>query len=109
MKQEALTPVAPTDPGGRDSRDQTDGGYDLLSLERLVRDTHEQPDSWRQRSDLCHAYYDGKQLTEDQQRTASYMSSQEGFSVGFSWGFLTGACVSSILFPVIMFLLGAVK
>jgi len=65
--KEALTPVAPTDPGGRDSRDQATGGYDLLSLERLIRDTHEQPGDWRHRTDLCHAYYDGKQLTQQQQ------------------------------------------
>lgn len=70
MKKDSIEPVKPTDPGGANSRDHASGGYDLLSLERVVRDTHEQPQSWRDRSDLCHAYYDGKQMTEAQEALA---------------------------------------
>ena len=65
-----IEPIKPHDAGGRDWRDQAKDGFDLRSLERLVRDCNDQPDRWRRRSDLCHAYYDGKQLDEQQQAWA---------------------------------------
>jgi hypothetical protein len=48
-------------------RDDTQGGYPLESLERLVRDSENQP-AWRDRSDLCYAYVDGRQMTPEQKR-----------------------------------------
>lgn len=62
-----ITPTKPFDAGGVDYRDHTTGGYDLRSLERLVKTCDEQPYNWRLRADVCHAYYDGKQLTPDQE------------------------------------------
>ncbi|CAB4158937.1 hypothetical protein UFOVP703_43 [uncultured Caudovirales phage] len=66
----SMQPIKPSDPGGEDYRDHSKGGFDYRSLERLVRDSMEQPSSWRDRADLCHAYYDGKQLTEQQKALA---------------------------------------
>lgn len=66
-----MKPLAPLEPGGRDWRDKAEGGFDMRSLERLVRDCNEQPERWRARSALCHAYYDGKQLTAEQEEFAS--------------------------------------
>lgn len=51
-------------------RDKSRGGFDLQQLERMIRDCNEQPDVWRMRSDLAHAYYDGKQLNEQQRAFA---------------------------------------
>jgi hypothetical protein len=62
-----ITPIKPTDAGGPDYRDKATGGYDLRSLERLVRSCDEQPNAWRLRADICHAYFDGKQLTAEQE------------------------------------------
>lgn len=46
--------------------DRAKDGYSIDQLVRLVRDCEEQPSAWRERANLAHAYYDGKQLTEDQ-------------------------------------------
>lgn len=51
------------------TRDLSKAGFSLRQLEKLVGDVHLQPE-WRPRSDLCCAYYDGKQLTEEQQLQA---------------------------------------
>lgn len=67
---DAIKPITPADSGGKDWRDKAKGGFDMRSLERLVKDCGEQPSTWRARSDLCHAYYDGKQLTEEQRLAA---------------------------------------
>ena len=64
----SIKPLPPHDAGGQDWRDKSKGGFDLRSLTSLVRDTNEKSEySWRAKADLCHAYYDGKQLTEQQQ------------------------------------------
>ena len=62
------TPIPPSEPdiGTAAWRDKAAGGYSMAQLERLVKDCGEQPTTWRARSDLCHAYYDGKQLTDEQ-------------------------------------------
>lgn len=62
------TPIPPSEPdiGTAAWRDKATGGYSMAQLERLVKDCGEQPTTWRARSDLCHAYYDGKQLTDEQ-------------------------------------------
>lgn len=65
-----VKPVAPLEPGGSDWRDKSKNGFDMRSLERLIRDCNQQPESWRRRSALCHAYYDGKQLTSEQEEFA---------------------------------------
>lgn len=62
-----MRPIAPRNPGGKSWRDKAKDGFDLRSLERLVRDCEDQPDRWRLRADLCHAYYDGKQFTPEQE------------------------------------------
>jgi hypothetical protein len=48
-------------------RDKAKDGWDIRELETLLRDCEEQP-AWRDRADLAHAYYDGKQLTEEQKQ-----------------------------------------
>lgn len=64
----SIKPLPPHDAGGQDWRDKSKGGFDLRSLTSLVRDTNEESEySWRAKADLCHAYYDGKQLNEQQQ------------------------------------------
>ena len=47
-------------------RDQAPQGYSLEKLERLIRDSENQP-AWRDRADLAWAYKDGKQLTAEQE------------------------------------------
>lgn len=44
-------------------RDKARDGWSIEQLETLLHDCEEQP-AWRDRADLAHAYYDGKQLTE---------------------------------------------
>jgi len=48
-------------------RDDANKGYPLEELERLVRDSENQP-GWRDRADLCYAYMDGKQMTAAQEQ-----------------------------------------
>ena len=64
------TPIPPGEPdaGAASWRDKSTGGYSMAQLERLVKDCGDQPSTWRARSDLCHAYYDGKQLTDEVMR-----------------------------------------
>lgn len=47
-------------------RDKAPQGYSLEKLERLIRDSENQP-AWRDRADIAWAYKDGKQLTGDQE------------------------------------------
>lgn len=61
-----LRPVKPEDPGGKHFLDLAEGGFDLQSLQRIVRSCDDQPMRWRMRADLCNAYYDNKQLNEEQ-------------------------------------------
>lgn len=61
-----ITPIKPKDGAASGGRDLAPGGYNLRSLEKLVYDCSLQPE-WRSRADLSVAYYDGKQLTEQQQ------------------------------------------
>jgi hypothetical protein len=61
-----ITPIKPKDGAASGGRDMATGGYNLRSLEKLVYDCSLQPE-WRSRADLSVAYYDGKQLTEQQQ------------------------------------------
>ncbi len=49
--------------GARPERDRATGdGMDLYELEKLLQDIENQP-QWRDKSDLCMAYNDGKQLS----------------------------------------------
>jgi hypothetical protein len=41
------------------------GSFSMYALERMLRDCTEQPE-WRLRASIASAYYDGKQLTEEQ-------------------------------------------
>lgn len=66
MNIEPLKPNEPT--GGGSYRDKAEGGFDIQQLERLVNACDAQPNEWRMRSDVCHAYYDGKQLTPQQEQ-----------------------------------------
>ena len=52
---------------GDPTRDLARDGFSLHALERMLSDIGGQPD-WRSRSSLCHAYYDGKQLTAKQRQ-----------------------------------------
>lgn len=61
-----ITPIKPKDGAASGGRDLATSGYNLRSLEKLVYDCSLQPE-WRSRADLSVAYYDGKQLTEQQQ------------------------------------------
>ena len=47
-------------------RDKAPKGYSLEKLERLIRDSENQP-AWRDRADIAWAYKDGKQLTAEQE------------------------------------------
>lgn len=68
-----MTPIKPyDDQPGDPSRDEAKTGYSLYALERMLSDCAEQPD-WRPRADLANAYYDGKQLSQEQK----YMIQQE--------------------------------
>lgn len=61
-----MTPIKPeriTSAGNY--RDKAKDGFPLDALEALIRDCDMQP-SWRDRADISVAYYDGKQLTEQQ-------------------------------------------
>lgn len=62
-----ITPIKPSDAVSGDFRDLAKDGYDLRSLERLVKACGDQPNRWRMRADVCHAYFDGKQLTPEQE------------------------------------------
>ncbi|APW38449.1 hypothetical protein RD110_15610 [Rhodoferax koreense] len=55
------------DRAGDTSRDSASGGYSLYALERMLHDCGGQP-LWRDRADLCAAYYDGKQLSPKQEQ-----------------------------------------
>lgn len=60
-----MQPVKPGDAGVPDSRDLAKNGFPLRSLENLIFDCQEQPE-WRPRADLNVAYYDDKQLSQEQ-------------------------------------------
>jgi hypothetical protein len=63
-----MTPIKPSDdPGTTENRDHAKDGFSLHALENLVRDCDGQPD-WRTRADTAHAYYDFKQLSQEQKR-----------------------------------------
>lgn len=62
-----MRPIQPDDRMEPSARDHAKDGFDLGSLENLVRDCDGQPD-WRPRCDIAHAYYDFKQLTPEQKR-----------------------------------------
>lgn len=59
--------IQPDDHTESSSRDHAKGGFNLGALENLVKDCDGQPD-WRPRADTAHAYYDFKQLTQEQKR-----------------------------------------
>lgn len=61
-----LKPLRPRDVASRDPDLDRSGGYSVQQLQRIVRDCESQPD-WRSRADLNVAYYDGRQLTEEQE------------------------------------------
>lgn len=64
----SITAIKPSDASGVDYRDKAEaGGYNMRSLERLIKNCDEQPSNWRMRSDICHAYVDGKQITPEQE------------------------------------------
>lgn len=58
-------PVHREDAQRKPAHDHARGGYPLAALERLLYDCDNQP-LWRDRSDICCAYYDGDQLTNQQ-------------------------------------------
>ena len=64
-----VKPLPPINEADKRTRPQNDkagnGGYSYSALERLLLDCEDQPE-WRTMSDLCCAYYDGKQLTPQQ-------------------------------------------
>lgn len=65
MEMTVLPPVDEAD-RGKPQHDKAKDGYSIRSLERLLTDCEEQP-SWRATADMCCAYYDGKQLTAQQE------------------------------------------
>lgn len=64
-----IQPTTPYDDRPADATRDLSGGYSLHALERMVQSFWEQP-RWRLRSSICHAYYDGKQLTPEQEALA---------------------------------------
>lgn len=64
--QDQIRPLKPPYDGNSASVDHAKGGFSLFALEQLVRDCDGQPD-WRPRADVAHAYYDFKQLSQEQQ------------------------------------------
>lgn len=64
--QDQIRPLKPPYDGASASIDHAKNGFSLFALEQLVRDCDGQPD-WRQRADVAHAYYDFKQLSQEQQ------------------------------------------
>lgn len=63
-----VRPLPPVNqvPKGKPWNDHAEkDGFSLLELERLLHDCENQPE-WRQIADLCCAYYDGKQLSNEQ-------------------------------------------
>lgn len=62
-----LKPLLPKDKlPARDKSTDLSGGFSVDQLQRIVRDCESQPD-WRSRADTNVAYYDGRQLTEEQE------------------------------------------
>jgi hypothetical protein len=66
MQIKPLPPLIEFDRKAKLSHDHAQGGYSLAALERLLRDCDEQP-VWRDRADMCCAYYDGSQMTGQQE------------------------------------------
>lgn len=64
-----MKPIKPLDDRPADtSRDHAGaGGFSMYALERMLADCVGQP-AWRSRADIANAYYDGKQLTPQQQQ-----------------------------------------
>lgn len=64
-----IKPIEPDNAGPRDvSRDHAKDGFSLTALSGLIKSCELQP-RWRERADLNVAYYDGKQLTPQQEAT----------------------------------------
>lgn len=61
-----IKPVKPEEPGGKHYLDLAKNGFDLKSLQSIIRSCDDQPIRWRMRADLCNAYYDNKQLNDEQ-------------------------------------------